>query len=83
MRIVPAAWARPRIGGGVFDGAELGDDVVPDGITILRFRHQLEKHGLTKQIFDEIQVAEVGDESWTRASSRRRLDQECDPDPRP
>jgi len=28
---------------------------VPDGTTILRFRHLLEEHGLTKQIFDEIQ----------------------------
>ena len=33
---------------------ELGDDVVPDETTILRFRHLLEKHGLTKGIFEEI-----------------------------
>jgi transposase, IS5 family len=31
---------------------ELSEDVVPDETTILRFRHLLEKHGLTAQIFD-------------------------------
>ncbi len=37
-----------------FAGVELGDDVVPDESTILRFRHLLEEHGLTKRIFDAI-----------------------------
>jgi IS5 family transposase len=37
-----------------FAGVELGDDVVPDESTILRFRHLLEQHGLTRRIFDEI-----------------------------
>ena len=37
-----------------FAGVELGDDVVPDETTILRFRHLLERHGLTKAIFDAI-----------------------------
>ena len=37
-----------------FARVELGDDVVPDESTILRFRHLLERHGLTKAIFDEI-----------------------------
>ena len=37
-----------------FAKVELGDEVVPDEITILRFRHLLEKHGLTRAIFDEI-----------------------------
>lgn len=37
-----------------FVGVNLGDDVVPDETTILRFRHLLEKHGLTKGIFDAI-----------------------------
>src|SRR5271166_2996863 len=37
-----------------FVGVELGDEVVPDETTILRFRHLLEKHGLTKGIFDAI-----------------------------
>jgi transposase, IS5 family len=38
-----------------FAGVELGDDVVPDETTILRFRHLLEKHGLTRGIFEKIQ----------------------------
>jgi len=38
-----------------FAGVELGDDVVPDETTILRFRHLLEKHRLSKGIFAEIQ----------------------------
>jgi IS5 family transposase len=37
-----------------FAGIELSDDAIPDETTILRFRHLLEKHGLTKAIFDEI-----------------------------
>src|SRR5580692_3347481 len=37
-----------------FVGVELTEDVVPDETTILRFRHLLEKHGLTKGIFDAI-----------------------------
>jgi len=35
-----------------FVRVELGEDVVPDETTILRFRHLLEKHGLTEKIFD-------------------------------
>src|SRR5438477_7971236 len=34
-----------------FARVELGDDVVPDETTILRFRHLLEQHGLTTAIF--------------------------------
>jgi IS5 family transposase len=37
-----------------FAKVELGEDVVPDETTILRFRHLLEKHGLTKAIFDAV-----------------------------
>ena len=37
-----------------FARVELGDDVVPDETTILRFRHLLEQHGLTSAIFDAI-----------------------------
>jgi IS5 family transposase len=37
-----------------FAKVELGDDAVPDETTILRFRHLLEQHGLTRAIFDEI-----------------------------
>lgn len=34
-----------------FVGVELGDDVVPDESSILRFRHLLEEHHLTEAIF--------------------------------
>src|SRR6202790_2480203 len=38
-----------------FARVELGEDVVPDESTILRFRHLLEQHGLTLAIFEEVQ----------------------------
>jgi IS5 family transposase len=37
-----------------FVGVELGDDVVPDETTILRFRHLLERHQLTAALFEAI-----------------------------
>ena len=37
-----------------FAGIELGEDVVPDETTILRFRHLLEEHDLTEGIFREV-----------------------------
>src|SRR5258708_23092052 len=37
-----------------FVRVELGDEVVPDETTILRFRHLLEQHGLTQAIFNSI-----------------------------
>jgi IS5 family transposase len=37
-----------------FARVELGDEVVPDESTILRFRHLLERHGLTQAIFDTL-----------------------------
>src|SRR5512132_1381757 len=37
-----------------FARVELGDDVVPDETTILRFRHLLEQHRLTAAIFDAV-----------------------------
>jgi IS5 family transposase len=37
-----------------FARVELGDEVVPDESTILRFRHLLEQHGLTHGIFDAV-----------------------------
>src|SRR6266581_286080 len=37
-----------------FAGVELSEDVVPDETTILRFRHLLERHGLTHGIFDAV-----------------------------
>jgi IS5 family transposase len=38
-----------------FVGVELGDDVIPDETTILRFRHLLEQHQLTAAIFGAVQ----------------------------
>jgi IS5 family transposase len=38
-----------------FAGIELGEDAVPDETTILNFRHLLEKHDLTTQMFTEIE----------------------------
>jgi IS5 family transposase len=38
-----------------FVGVELGDDVIPDETTILRFRHLLEQHQLTEAIFGTVQ----------------------------
>src|SRR3954468_24964551 len=37
-----------------FAGIELGHDPVPDATTVLHFRHWLEKHGLTRALFDEV-----------------------------
>ena len=37
-----------------FAGIELGDDRIPDETTILNFRHLLEKHALTEQLFAEV-----------------------------
>ena len=37
-----------------FARVELGDDVVPDETTILRFRHLLERHRLTEAIFETV-----------------------------
>ena len=37
-----------------FAGIELAEDAIPDETTILNFRHLLEKHQLTEQIFAEV-----------------------------
>lgn len=37
-----------------FVGLELSDDAVPDETTILHFRHLLERHELTAQLFDAV-----------------------------
>src|SRR5690606_28329745 len=39
-----------------FAGIELADDAIPDESTILRFRHLLERHKLTEQIFAEVRT---------------------------
>lgn len=38
----------------IFSGIDLSGDVVPDATTLLKFRHLLERHGLTKAIFEEV-----------------------------
>ena len=37
-----------------FVGLDLGVDVIPDESTILRFRHLLEEHDLTRQILERV-----------------------------
>ena len=39
-----------------FARVELGEDTVPDESTILRFRHLLEQHQLTRPIFDAVRA---------------------------
>src|SRR5207342_2517394 len=39
-----------------FAGLELGRDAIPDETTILNFRHLLERHQLTEQIFAQVRV---------------------------
>jgi IS5 family transposase len=39
-----------------FVGVELGDEAVPDETTILHFRHLLERHRLTEQIFAAVRA---------------------------
>ena len=52
-----------------FARVELGDDVVPDESTILRFRHLLEQHGLAKAIFEEIAGLLEERRLWLRAGT--------------
>jgi hypothetical protein len=59
-----------------FAGIELADDAVPDETTILHFRHLLERHQLTEQIFAEVRAlleekncCSSRGPSWTRRSS--------------
>jgi len=37
-----------------FAGIELGEDEVPDETSILNFRHLLERHGLSKKLFEKV-----------------------------
>jgi transposase, IS5 family len=37
-----------------FVGIDLGREAVPDATTLLKFRHLLERHDLTKRLFDEV-----------------------------
>src|ERR1700746_2120450 len=56
-----------------FAGVELGDDVVPDESTILRFRHLLEKQNLTEGIFEEIAGLLEEKRLWLRSGTIVRL----------
>jgi IS5 family transposase len=38
----------------IFTDIDLSGDVVPDATTLLKFRHLLERHDLTKAIFAEV-----------------------------
>ena len=37
-----------------YAGLELGDDAIPDETTIFNFRHLLERHELTRAIFEAV-----------------------------
>jgi IS5 family transposase len=50
-----------------FAGIELGDDRIPDETTILNFRHLLERHRLTEEIFAEVN-AHLADKGITLRS---------------
>src|SRR5258708_25885679 len=52
-----------------FARVELGDEVVPDETTILRFRHLLEQHELTQAIFEEIQALLEERRLWLRSGT--------------
>jgi IS5 family transposase len=39
-----------------FVGIELNDDAIPDETTILKFRHLLERHALTEQMFNDVNL---------------------------
>jgi IS5 family transposase len=43
-----------------FAGIELGRDPVPDAATVLHLRHWLERHDLTKALFDEVAAMLAG-----------------------
>jgi IS5 family transposase len=52
-----------------FARVELGDDVVPDETTILRFRHLLEKHRLTEAIFAAVKDLLEERRLWLKAGT--------------
>ena len=50
-----------------FAGIELNRDPIPDATTVLHFRHWLERHDLTKGLFDEVS------QRWALACSHRAV----------
>ena len=69
-----------------FARVELGDDMIPDESTILRFRHLLEQHKLTEAIFEAGEgpagehrlAASGGDDRGCDDHRRAALDEERD-----
>ena len=55
-----------------FAGVELGETAIPDESTILRFRHLLEVHQLTKAIFDQVRT--LLEERWMLLKSGTIVD---------
>jgi hypothetical protein len=60
-----------------FVGIEIGEDRVPDESSILRFRHLLEEHGLTRAIFAELPPGEAA-ERLLEAVEPQALEGPCD-----
>ncbi len=56
-----------------FAGLELGDDAIPDETTILNFRHLLERHELTRAIFEAVN-AYLRERGKPQASAREVVD---------
>ena len=52
-----------------FARVELGEDSVPDESTILRFRHLLERHGLTEAIFEAVKDLLAEKRLWLKAGT--------------
>ena len=52
-----------------FARVELGDDKVPDESTILRFRHLLERNGLTESIFEAVKELMAEKQLWLKSGT--------------
>ncbi len=52
-----------------FAGVELGDDVIPEETTILRFHHLLEKHRLTEAIFTAVKGLVEEQRLWLKSGT--------------
>jgi IS5 family transposase len=60
-----------------FAGLELSDDAMPDETTILKFRHLLEKHGLTAQMMNIINDTLAAGPASEGRHDGRRHDHPC------
>lgn len=59
-----------------FVGIDLGRDAAPDGTTILRFRHLLEKHRLGDELIGEINAYLTDKGLKVNSGTRPEIDQE-------